>query len=110
LDDVVENLEGPLKGRAEGNPIGAQGEEQLDEGLPEVVQRIGLGLAIAKNIGLGMMHRYSLGLPMGLNVEGRRKLKARVIEALDKEVRGIPSRMGNASTHERRIYVAGFGV
>jgi len=100
LDDFVENLEGPLKGRAESGPIGAQGEEQLDEGLPEVVQCLRLGLAVAKNVGLRMMHRDSLGLPVGLNVEGRRKLKARVVEAPDKQVCRFLGRMGSPNAHE----------
>jgi hypothetical protein len=99
LDEGVENLEGSLKGRAEGSPIGAQGDEQLDKGLPEVIQCVGLGLAIAKNIGLGMMYRHPFWLPVELNVEGRRKLKAWIVEALDNKVCGIHDQMGGAS-HE----------
>lgn len=99
MDEGVENLEGSLKDRAERGPVGAQGDEQLDKGFPEVVQCVGLGLAIAKNIGLGMMHRHPLWLPVGLNVEGRRKLKAWIAEAFDDKVRGIQGQMGGAS-HE----------
>lgn len=95
--------QGILKGWAERVAIIVQGDEKLGERRAEVVQGLGLVLAIAENFRFRMVDRHPFRLPVDFNTKRREDRNPRVSEILDRQKEWLTRSTCGTDTHALRI-------